>query len=355
MSRTTTGIEFRKIQNIAFFALLIGVAYLFFDMIYPYIFALFWAAVIASIFHPVYRWIRKHLKHEEVSAAISVALVVLIVLIPLSGVLAIVANQAVQTYNTLNNPETVDSAQAWVEGLVELPIVAEYIGDVDIEERIKSASSTIASTGVEWLKVGAGSTMSAVINLLIMLYSLYYFFKDGEKWLKRLMHLLPFGDDNEKVLYEKFASTGKATLKGTILLGVIQGTVGGLFFLIVGIPSAAFWGLLMVVLSIIPAVGAFIIWFPGFIYLLATGQYWQALVLLAGGIVISVLDNLLRPPLVGKDIQMHPMLILFSTIGGIAVFGITGVVIGPMITAFFFAILHMYETKYKRQLESASS
>lgn len=355
MARTSTGIEFKKIQTIAFFALLIGVAYLFIDLIYPYIFALFWAAVIASIFHPVYRWILKHVKHEEISAGLSVAMVVLIVLIPLSGVFAIVANQAVQTYNNLNNAETVESVQTTIDSILTLPVVADYIGEVDIRERLESASSTIASTGVEWLKVGAGSTVAAVINLLIMLYSLYYFFKDGEQWLKRLMHLLPFGDDNEKILYEKFASTGKATLKGTILLGVIQGTIGGLFFLIVGLPSAAFWGLLMVVLSIIPAVGAFIIWFPAFIYLLATGQYWQAIVLLAGGVLISVLDNLLRPPLVGKDIQMHPMLILFSTIGGIAVFGITGVVIGPMITAFFFAILHMYETKYKRQLNSTSS
>lgn len=354
MARTAIGIEFKKIQNIAFFALLIGVAYLFMDMIYPYIFALFWAAVIASIFHPVYRWIRKNVHNEEVSAAVSVVLVVLIVLIPMSGVFAIVANQALQTFNALNNPETIESAQQWVEGLTELPYVAEYIGDIDIAERLKSISATLASMGVGWLKVGAGSTLAAIVNLFIMLYSLYYFFKDGEEWLRRLMHLLPFGDDNEKVLYEKFVSTGKATLKGTILLGTIQGTIGGVFFFIVGIPSAALWGLLMVVLSIIPAVGAFIIWFPAFIYLLATGQFWQAIVLLAGGTLLSVVDNLLRPPLVGKDIQMHPMSILLSTIGGLAVFGISGVVVGPMITAFFFSLLHMYETKYKKQLDSTS-
>lgn len=354
MARTNS-IDFQKIQTIAFFAVLIGVGFLFIKLIYPYVFAIFWAAVIATIFHPVYRRIVKHLRNEEASAAISVVLVILIVLIPMSGILGIVANQAVQTYNDLNNPQTIENVQSTIENILHSPVIEKYVGDVNVADRLRAASSTITSTGVEWLKVGAGSTISAIINLAIMLYSLYYFFKDGPRWLKRLMHLLPFGDNNEKVLYEKFASTSKATLKGTILLGGIQGTVGGIFFVIVGLPSAAFWGLIMIVLSIIPAGGAAVVWFPAFIYLLATGQIWQAFVLLAGGLLIGLLDNLLRPPLVGKDIQMHPVLILLSTIGGIAMYGISGVVIGPMVAAFFFAILQMYEARYKRQLDSAST
>ncbi len=169
------------------------------------------------------------------------------------------------------------------------------------------------------------------------------------------MLLLPFGDKNEKALFDKFVSTSKATLKGTVLLGGLQGTLGGILFFLIGIPSAAFWGLIMIVLSIIPAVGSFIVWFPVAIYLFATGQLWQGIVLTIGGILIGILDNLLRPPLVGKDIEMHPILILFSTIGGLGLFGISGVVIGPIFAAFFLGVLDMYEKKYKKQLNSSTT
>lgn len=345
--------EFKKIQTIAFFALLIGVAIIFYRIVEPYLFALFWAAVISAVFYPMYKALLKRIKQKNITALLSVVIVMLVVLIPFSAILGLVINQGIETYNYLNNPETVANAQQTAQEWVDLPVVQRLIGDVDISERIKGASSTIASTGLQWLKTGSTNTLLALVQLLVMLYSLYYFFKDGEDWLKRLMHLLPFGDKNEEVLYEKFASTGKATLKGTILLGGLQGTLGGILFAIVGIPSAAFWGLIMIVLSIIPAVGAFLVWFPAAIYLLATGSIWQGIVLIAGGIVIGLLDNLLRPPLVGRDIQMHPMVILFSTIGGLTLFGVSGVVVGPIIAAFFLAIIQMYETKYKKELDSS--
>ncbi len=347
--------DFKKIQTIAFFALLVGVGFLFFKMIYPYLFPIFWAAVIATIFHPVYRWIKKKIKNENASAAISVVIVILVVVIPLSAVLGIVVKQAIDTYDRLSNPETVASMQDTAQNIINMPLVQKVIGEIDIKERIQSMSSSITSTGIHWLQVGSRSTLMGIVHVLIMLYALYYFFKDGAGWLKRLMHLLPFGDKNEQVLYEKFASTSKATLKGTVLLGGIQGTLGGLLFFAVGLPSAAFWGLIMIVLSIIPAVGSFIVWFPAAVYLLVTGSIAKGLIVIVCGIVIGILDNLLRPPLVGKDIEMHPMLILFATIGGLAVFGISGVVVGPIIAAFFLAVVQMYEQKYKKELDSAET
>jgi len=324
-------------------------------MIFPYIFALFWAAVISVIFYPIHNRILRVVKSTDAAAGLSVVVVMLVVIIPLTGVLGLVVQQAVGIYDTLKQPETLVSLKNTAENILATPIIRQAFGDIDIEARIRAASGAITSTGLTWLGIGTRSTINTLINTLVMLYALYFFFKDGDGWLKRLMHLLPFGDDNEKVLYQKFVSTSKATLKGTILLGGIQGTIGGILFFIVGIPSAAFWGLIMIVLAIIPAVGAFIVWFPAAVYLLATGQIWQGLTLIAGGAVISVLDNLLRPPLVGKDIQMHPILILFSTIGGLGLFGVTGVVIGPIIAAFFLGLLDMYELRYKKQLDSATT
>ncbi|MFH1426094.1 MAG: AI-2E family transporter [Candidatus Kerfeldbacteria bacterium] len=344
--------EFKKIQSIAFFALLIGVSIVFLQMIWPYVFALFWAAVIAVIFHPVYKRLLKRLKNESIAASLMVIIVILIVVLPLAGVLTLVIQQAIQIYDRVSEPDTIASIISSAEAIIHAPFVQRITGEVDFVQQLRDASSTIASSAIQWLQAGTRSTLQVIVNILIMIYSLYFFFKDGESWLKRIMHLLPFGDENETVLYKKFVSTSKATLKGTILLGGIQGTLGGLLFLAVGIEAAAFWGLVMIVLSIIPAVGSFLVWFPAAVIMLATGNIWQGVALLIGGVIIGTVDNLLRPSLVGKDIQMHPIWILFSTIGGIVMFGISGVVIGPMIAAFFLGVLNMYEMRYKKNLDS---
>ena len=164
------------------------------------------------------------------------------------------------------------------------------------------------------------------------------------------MHLLPLGDAYEARLYQRFVSTTRATLKGTILIGTIQGTIGGLALVIAGVPAALFWGVIMIMLSIIPGVGATVILLPTIIIQLATGNWWQAVLIAVAWGIASVVDNFLRGPLVGKDIQMHPLFIFFATLGGLLAFGVSGVVIGPVITAFLISIWQIYEEKYHQSL-----
>lgn len=347
--------DFKRIQTILLFGLLFGVGLLFLKMIQPYLFALFWAAVIASIFHPVYRRIQKKIKKENSSAVLTVMLAILIVILPLSGIFTLVVKQSFELYTAANNPETIIKLQNAVQLVLHNPSIQKFTGDIDIHERLRSFSSSATAFSIQLLKQGSQNTLQAIINTFIMLYALYYFLKDGNRWLRQLMHLLPLGDANEKILYQKFASTARATLKGTLFIGIIQGTVGGLFLAIVGIPGAAFWAVVMMVFSIIPAVGPAVVLVPSALYLLAIGHIWQGIVVIVGIALVGVLDNLLRPVLVGKDIQMHPMVILFSTLGGLGLFGISGVVVGPIIAAFFFAVVQMYETKYKKQLDSSST
>ncbi|HYE59553.1 MAG TPA: AI-2E family transporter, partial [Candidatus Kapabacteria bacterium] len=190
-----------------------------------------------------------------------------------------------------------------------------------------------------------------IFMLFLMLYTLYYFLKEGKVLLNRIMHLSPLGHENEEVLYERFTSTARATMKGTFIIGGIQGILGALLFFITGIKGAFVWGVIMTLLSIIPGIGSFIIWFPAGIIQLALGNLWQGLtILLFGTFVISLIDNLLRPPLVGKDIQMHPLIVLFSTLGGLALFGISGFIIGPIIAALFLSVLSIYDFYYKKEL-----
>lgn len=347
--------DFKKIQTFVFFLLLAAVGYLFVLMLWPYIMGLFWAAVIAALFYPVYSWINARVKQENVSSMLTILLIMVIVALPLAIVGSITVQQTVGLTEQLRDPATIDQAKEYADTILANDMVERIIGEGDVETRIQEATSFASDKALEWVQAGSGNVLMVLVNLLVMLYALYYMFKDGPEWLQRLMHLVPLGDENEKVLFEKFVSTSKATLKGTILLGGLQGVMGGLMFWALGIPSAAFWGLVMVVLSIIPAVGAPLVWAPTAVYLLATGNMWQAIVMIVVGVLISLSDNLLRPPLVGRDIQMHPVVILLSTIGGLALFGLSGVVIGPMVAAFFLAFLQMYEAKYKRQLDSSAT
>jgi len=164
------------------------------------------------------------------------------------------------------------------------------------------------------------------------------------------MHLSPLGDTYEEMLYEKFTSATRATLKSTLIVGGIQGTLGGILFWIAGIEGAFVWGTIMVVLAIIPALGPPLILIPAGIIVLILGNLSSGILLLVGALVISFVDNLLRPPLIGKDIQMHPLVVLFATLGGILLFGISGFVIGPIIAALYTSIMSIYEHYYKTEL-----
>jgi predicted PurR-regulated permease PerM len=342
--------EFRRIQTIAFFAVLIAVGVLFYRVIAPYVMPIFWAAVIASLFHPLYTRLFDWTKKASFSAALTVGVVIVVVILPLAGVIGLVVDQAISTYNYVTDPATVSMAQSQIDEITAQPLIQQYAEQLDLRDRLQSGASALAGAGVGWLTAGSRSTLQWILSVFIMLYSLFYFLKDGPQWLKRFMMLLPFGDDNEAVIYKKFASTARATLKGTFLIGVVQGILGGVFLWIVGVPSSAFWGLIMILLSIIPAVGPALILIPVTIFFAVTMIWWKVGVMVVALLVIGLIDNVLRPPLVGKDLQMHPVLILFATIGGIGMFGISGVVIGPMIAAFLFALLQMYEVKYKKEL-----
>ena len=170
--------------------------------------------------------------------------------------------------------------------------------------------------------------------------------------LERVMQLSPLGDKYESMLYERFTSTARATLKSTFIIGGIQGFLGGILFWIAGLEGALVWGVIMAVLSIIPAVGPFIVWLPAGIIMLALGNGWEGLAILIGGFVISFVDNLLRPPLVGKDTEMHPLVVLFATLGGLLLFDVSGFVIGPILAALFLSVVSIYHYYYRNELQN---
>ncbi len=354
MSFSMKKIDFNKMRSIVLFGLLFFLGLVLLYVIRPFFYPIFWAAIIAIFFYPWYRNINVHIRSRELSSFLTICLILLIIFLPLTLIAIMIYYQSVELYTAVAKGLYVTNLQEFVGFLSKTPL-APYVTDIptDWTRYAANATQTISLFLFRNLTSITQNIVVFVFKLFIMIYTLYYFFKDGGRILKRLRHISPLGDDYEVLLFDRFTSTARATLKGSFIIGGIQGILGGILFTITGIQGALIWGVIMAIFSMIPSVGSFLVWLPAGLIMLLTGHLWQGLtILLVGGLVISLVDNVLRPPMVGKDIQMHPLLILFSTLGGISVFGISGVIIGPVIASLFMAVISIYDYYYQQELEN---
>lgn len=347
-----TKVDFAKMRS-AFFLLLIGVLGIgILYIIRPFLYPIFWAAVVAVLFSPFYAWTNRHIKLPSVSAIITILMVITIIFLPLILVSVLLVQESASLIEKISQGNflgAVENFTVQIEGSRFAPLF----------ENIRTEWTQYASKAAQAMSVFIFNNIKAITQnsiqfvfmSFIMLYTLFYFLKDGKRMLLRFMHLSPLGEEYEEILATRFTSTARATLKGTMIIGGVQGLLGGLLFLFTGIEGAFVWGVIMTILSIIPAVGSFLVWFPAGLIMIAMGNVGAGVtILLVGAIVISNIDNILRPPLVGKDTQMHPLLVLFSTLGGIFLFGVSGFIIGPIVMALFLAVISMYDHYYQRDL-----
>jgi predicted PurR-regulated permease PerM len=228
--------------------------------------------------------------------------------------------------------------------------------DIDMDTvRDNAAKAAVAASQFlarNALAVGQG-TFGFVLKLALMLYVAYFLLRDGRKLVEQLVHAIPLGDERERLLLQKFAEVARATVKGNLLVALVQGMLGGLIFWILGLPAALLWGVVMTVLSLIPAVGAGLVWLPAAIYLYAVGDWIAATVLIAYGVlIIGLADNILRPLLVGRDTKLPDWMVLLSTLGGIAMAGINGFVVGPLIAVLFVAFWQIFSREFNTQGET---
>jgi predicted PurR-regulated permease PerM len=200
------------------------------------------------------------------------------------------------------------------------------------------------------------TTAALILNLFIMLYAMFFFFKDGQKILERIFYYLPLNDEDETRMLTRFTSITRATIKGTVVIGIIQGTLAGIAFWMAGIQGAAFWGTIMTILSIVPGIGAALVWVPAVIILYINGQYVAATLLLAWcAAVVGTIDNFLRPALVGRDAKMPDLLILIGTLGGLFLFGPIGFIVGPIVCGLFLTVWDIYGATFKGVLPPVKS
>lgn len=335
-------------QKIFFFLLLLGATVFFLWMVREYLFPVFWAIVFALLLYPVYTKMQRKF-NRTLSAAFTMLLALIVVVLPVSWLGTQIAQEAYALYRTLAESGMLASFTL-PEPVTNLLGMFGYDTDnikTDIATWISSASAWIFS---EALSISS-ATFTVIVKTLFMLYLLFFFLRDGEKLGRYVMHRLPLGDAKESALFTRFASTTRAMMKGTIVVALVQGLVGGILFWVAGVPNPILWGAVMAFVSVIPAVGPFLVWLPAGLFLLATGSLVPALiVLIGGGVVISSIDNILRPILVGRDTQMPDALIFISILGGISVFGLTGVIIGPVIAALVLTVWDLFAEEFKKEL-----
>jgi|SRR5690554_5638718 len=341
-------------HQFSFLALVALVSAAFIWLLLPFYGALLWAAILATLFHPLQRRLVRQLDgRRTLAAALSVWACVCIVLIPGSILLSSLVVEAADFYDRL------DTRQGNLSGIVAqtyaaLPspatnlLVSLDLNDpAEIEARLRavlSQSSQFIAT--QLLSIGQG-TARFLVDVGVMLYVLFFLFRDGTRLTRLMRDAGPLSTRHMDRFMSKFSQVAQATVRGNFIIGLIQGVIGGLTFWLLGVEAALLWGAVMGVLSLLPAIGSFLIWGPVGLYMLMTGDYVKGAILLAvGTLIISMVDNLLRPALVGKELQLPDYVVLVSTLGGLTLFGINGFVIGPLIAALFVTVwAHLAEEK----------
>lgn len=338
---TTGALRFRKGFLLA---LALGISVLFFFVIQRFLLTVLLAAVFAGLTYPLYRWLRVRMGRRT-AATTTLMILLLGVGLPVAGFLTLVAAEAVQISQGVEVWFQEEDRMASIQGLLaRIPFAQPFLPDVDrIVELVREAAGGTGSFLMGRLAAATRGTLQFLLQLLVLAYALFYFLVDGPKILRSILHYIPLEPGQKAELLERFVSVTRATLRGSLLIGLVQGGVAGLAFWVAGVPGPAFWGTIMVVLSIIPAVGAVIIWLPAVIYLFMAGQSGAAAgLMLWCAVVVGSIDNFLRPRLIGRDARMSDLLILVSTLGGIVLFGAVGFIVGPIIAALFVTVWHIY-------------
>ncbi len=327
--------------------LLVVISLVFVVMIRQFVMTLLLAAIVSGMAFPLYRWLLRVFRDRKaLASATTLVMVFLVVVVPLTFFLGIVVSQAVSISQAVQ-PE-VERLLAEPTTLDDLIDQIPYVEKDWVITKLGEVTQRVGQFLIQKLAAATAGTALFLFNLFIMLYAMFFFLIYGRPVLDRMLYYLPLSNDDKDLMLEKFISVSRATVKGTLVIGIVQGGLAGLAFAVVGIKGAVFWGTVMVVLSIIPAVGAALVWIPAVGYLLATGQVGAGigLAVWCGG-VVGTADNFLRPRLIGQDTKMPDLLVLLGTLGGLSLFGAVGVIIGPIVAALFLAIWDLYGTAYK--------
>ena len=346
------------VRWIALLAATVFALYLCWSMLQPFIEVLLWAVVLVIVFYPVHTRILKRVKKPGWAAVLSCLIVIVAILVPLTLLtFAIVRELKGFAESLQGNVQSFLDPQSPYMGRV-LNWLGQY---VDVEqlrsgkffaERVQNFGSMIAGRTLGFV----GGAVGVVVEVFFVIFTMYYMFRDGERMRAAVRNLLPLEESKSREILERTREVISASVYGVLVIATIQGTLGGLAFWGLGLPSALLWGVVMIFLSMIPMAGAFVVWAPAAVYLALTGHVGEAIALtLFGVLVIGSIDNFLRPKLVGEKTRLHELLIFFSVLGGLQVFGVLGLVLGPVVVAITMALIDILRHSDSRPAPAAET
>ncbi len=323
--------------------LVAAVSVLFVAMIRRFLMTILLAAIFSGLARPLYtRLLAAFRGRKNLASLCTLVLIVAMIVGPFLAFLGVLASQAYQI---------AQSVGPWIEKQVDEPDNFTRLVDrfpalarlepyrAEIIDKLGQAVGSIGNFLFAGLSDATRGTITFLFHVFLLLYTMFFFLIDGKAILDKILSYVPLSNADKNRLSGKFVTVSRATIKGTLVIGIVQGGLAGLGFAIAGLQGSVFWGTMMTVLSIIPGLGTAIVWVPGVIYLLASGHVTAGILLgLFCALIVGSIDNFLRPRLVGRDVKMHPLLILFGTLGGVFFFGVVGVIVGPIIAAVFVTI-----------------
>lgn len=350
------------LEHWSFLLILAAVSVLLIWVTWPFVGPLMWASLAAIMFQPLYKWsLKKTRGRRNLAATLSLLIIFVAVLLPALWIGSLVANEAIKLVNRLQaNPIDIG---AWInETYAMLPAAVQEFADENgftdfstIQDRLQGVLGESAGLiAQQALSIGSGA-LGFVLSFSIGLYVLFFLLRDGSRIGETILHSAPVEREIADRLAERFLGIVRAVIKGSGVVGIVQGTLGGIMLAIAGVPSALLLGVLMAILALIPAVGTALVWAPAGIWLIVIGEVWQGVFVLgAGFIIISSVDNVLRPILVGRDTGIPDWIILITTLGGISLAGFSGIVLGPLVAGMFLASWSILQEQRAEDEEAAA-
>jgi predicted PurR-regulated permease PerM len=328
-----------------FLTILLG--YLTYQILQPFLVAIAWATVFTIVFYPVYVFLLRHLRYKSLASVVTLLILVVIILGPVTYLSFILVDEIGNFVNSFNKDTLqslrdffINSRPAELIQKLQTHFGIEGIGSsATITESVRSLGKTITSS----LTVGITNVAAVLLNFIFMLFAVFFFLKDGAAFLLRLREYLPFSEEDKNRLISRVKDMVISTVYGGVLIAVIQGTLGGIAFAFLGIEAPVLWGCAMTVVSFLPLIGTFAVWGPASAYLFIEGDYGKGIILvLYGVLVISMVDNILRPIIISGRTKMPTLAVFFSVLGGIKLFGLIGFIMGPLVLALFVSIFEIF-------------
>ncbi len=351
--------QYELVNRAVLILVLVAISALFLFIIKPFMVAIFLAALFSALFHPLYeKFLVLMGGRKALASLITLLISICFVFIPVSFLLAAVFSQALDVTNSLRPwvQQQFEDPESFSRILSSLPFYDQLLPFQDVaKERVGEIFGFASKIAIDVAQAATVGTINALLMGFIVLYTMFFFLMDGDRLLYYVLYYLPLRDEDEKKLLARFKSVTRATLKGTAVIGILQGTLAGMALAFGGVPSALFWAVAMMFLSVVPGIGTALIWIPAVVYIgINTGWFMALGVGVFCALIVGSVDNILRPKLVGGDTQLHELLIFFSTLGGLFIFGFWGFVIGPIIAALFVTVWELYGEEFSHWLPTTA-